>query len=128
MKIVLDTNVIISAILSNGPPSIVTDMIGNGRLTPFINDLIIKEYLDVINRPKFNFSNKQIYSLLNSITKFGVSVESNISSIVKLPHEDDRKFYDLAKTTNAYLITGNLKHYPNESFIISPADFLKIIN
>jgi len=126
MKIVLDTNVIISAILSNGPPSVVIDMIANGRLTPFFNDLIIEEYWDVLNRPKFNFSNNQIYTLLNSIAKFGVAIESNVSSNLKLQHEDDRKFYDLAKTANAYLITDNLRHYPNEPLIISPAEFLKL--
>jgi len=126
MKVVLDTNVIVSSILSSGPPSVVADMVANGKLIPFYNNLIIEEYWNVLHRPKFNFSKKQIDCLLDSIVKAGVAVEYYTSSTVKLLHEDDRIFYDLAKKSLAYLITGNIKHYPNESFIISPANFLKI--
>ena len=42
--------------------------------------------------------------------------------------EDDRIFYDTAKTAKAYLITGNKKHYPQENFIFTPADFLEYIS
>jgi hypothetical protein len=41
-----------------------------------------------------------------------------------MPDETDRKFYDVASACGALLITGNLKHYPSEPFIISPAGFL----
>jgi hypothetical protein len=40
--------------------------------------------------------------------------------------EDDRVFYDTAKFAGAYLITGNIKHYPAEPFIITPAVFLEL--
>jgi predicted nucleic acid-binding protein len=43
-----------------------------------------------------------------------------------MPDEDDRVFYDAAKTADAYLITGNSKHYPKESFILTPSEFLKL--
>ena len=36
----------------------------------------------------------------------------------------DRVFYDVAKASEAELITGNIKHYPKEPFIISPAAFM----
>ena len=39
--------------------------------------------------------------------------------------EDDRIFYDIAKASHAILLTGNIKHFPLEPFIVSPADFLK---
>jgi len=124
MKIVLDTNVLISAILSNGPPAVIVDLMANGKLKPFYNDLIIEEYWNVLHRPKFNFKNIQIDSLLDTIVKTGVAVKINVSSNIQMPHEDDRKFYDVAKTSLAYLITGNMKHYPKETFIVTPADFL----
>ena len=41
--------------------------------------------------------------------------------------EDDRVFYDIAKIAGAYLITGNLKHYPSKPFILTPSVFLKKI-
>jgi len=42
--------------------------------------------------------------------------------------EDDRIFYDTAKSANAVLVTGNKKHYPDESFIMTPAEFLEHIS
>jgi hypothetical protein len=41
-----------------------------------------------------------------------------------MPDEDDRVFYDTAKTAGAYLIPGNTKHFPQEPFILTPAQFL----
>jgi hypothetical protein len=42
-----------------------------------------------------------------------------------MPDETDRKFYDVAKATDAILITGNTKHYPNEPFVLTPAAFVQ---
>ena len=42
--------------------------------------------------------------------------------------ESDRVFYDVAATCDAYLITGNKKHYPVESFVFTPAEFLELLN
>jgi hypothetical protein len=41
-----------------------------------------------------------------------------------MPDESDRVFYDVAKTAGAYLITGNTKHFPQEPFILTPAEFV----
>jgi len=38
--------------------------------------------------------------------------------------EDERAFYDTAKNNDAYLVTGNTRHYPNESFILTPTEFI----
>ena len=43
----------------------------------------------------------------------------------KIPDESDRIFYATAKGSDSILISGNLKHYPGEPFIMLPADFLK---
>jgi len=43
---------------------------------------------------------------------------------ISLPDESDRIFYDTACESKAILITGNKKHYPDEEFIMTPADFL----
>jgi predicted nucleic acid-binding protein len=34
------------------------------------------------------------------------------------------KFYDVARFSDAFLITGNIRHYPKESTIVTPAEFL----
>ncbi|MCL2764122.1 MAG: putative toxin-antitoxin system toxin component, PIN family [Treponema sp.] len=126
MKVVLDTNVLISAILSNGPPAVIADLMANGKLIPFYNELIIEEYWDVLHRKKFNFQNIQIDRFLDTIVKAGIAVKADTSNLIKIQDEDDRKFYDVAMASFAYLITGNIRHYPKEPFIVTPAEFLKI--
>lgn len=49
---------------------------------------------------------------------------------MELPDCDDVFFYDVAKAhqdKSAYLVTGNLRHFPNCEFAISPRDFMNII-
>ena len=124
-KIVLDTNVLVSSLLANGPPAVIVDLIAEGKLRPFYNDLIISEYWHVLRRPKFNFHLFQISRLIDDIVKTGIAVEANIPSRIPMSDEDDRKFYDVAKASHAFLVTGNIKHFPRDSFIVTPANFLK---
>jgi len=124
-RVVLDTNVLVSAILASGPPAAVVDLIANGKLWPFYNDDIISEYWEVLYRSKFGFQSLHINRLLDSIVKAGSAIETGRPSKTPMTHEDDRKFYDVAKTSSASLITGNIKHFPKESFIITPSVFLK---
>jgi len=49
-----------------------------------------------------------------------------MQEIPKLIDETDRIFYDTAKNTASILITGNIRHYPNEKFILTPTEFLKL--
>ena len=125
-KVVLDTNVLVSALLSNGPPAAIIDLAAEGKLTPFYNDLIISEYCDVLQRPKFGFHYTQVSRLINNIIRAGIATEANISSLIHISDEDDRIFFDTAKNSGAILITGNVKHFPLESFIVSPSQFLKL--
>ena len=125
IKIVLDTNVLVSALLTNGPPAAIIDLVADGKLTPFYNDLIITEYWDVLRRPKFGFNPLQINRLVNAITRIGVAVETEISTVISMKDEDDRIFYNIAKSSLSFLVTGNAKHFPPERFILSPADFLR---
>jgi predicted nucleic acid-binding protein len=42
--------------------------------------------------------------------------------------EDDRVFYDTATASEAVLVTGNIRHFPAEPFVMTPADFLSVLN
>jgi len=44
-------------------------------------------------------------------------------SVFPMKDENDRAFYDAAKATGAFLVTGNKKHYPDEPFILTPREF-----
>jgi predicted nucleic acid-binding protein len=93
------------------------------QLTPCHDYRIINEYRQVLSRPKFRFKPTDIGDLLDFFIKSGVSItaESDNSYFID---ESDRKFYEVAKSTGAILITGNLKHYPTEPHIMNPADFI----
>ena len=126
-KLVLDTNVIISAALSDkGNPSIIFKLIYDGKLHLCYNAQILSEYTDVLSRAKFSFSQEKQKNFLDKIVEIGIVVNT-ASSDTQLPDESDRVFYDTAKACKGILITGNTKHYPNEPFILTPMDFLKTL-
>jgi putative PIN family toxin of toxin-antitoxin system len=126
LLVVLDTNILVSSLLSDGPPAIIVDWVALRSIHPCFDDRILCEYWDVLSRPKFGFSPLRVDRLIHDIVSSGFEVEPRASSEVVMPDESDRKFYDAAKSTGSILITGNSKHYPKERFIVSPAKFIRI--
>lgn len=125
MRVVIDTNVLVSAIWSrNGAPAQVVSLVLNGIITPCYDYRIMNEYRSVLSRPKFNFSPSDINALLDYIRIEGLSVlaEPILRTFID---EADKKFYEVAKQSCATLITGNFKHFPNGPAVMSVADFLK---
>jgi putative PIN family toxin of toxin-antitoxin system len=126
-KVVLDTNILVSALLTSGPPSVIVDLIADGHIIPFYSNPILQEYWEVLSRKKFGFDSAHVTRLIDDIVRIGIAVEGRQLDKNKKVNDDDRIFYDAAKEAGAYLITGNIKHFPKESSIITPAQFLAII-
>jgi putative PIN family toxin of toxin-antitoxin system len=124
-KIVLDTNVLVSSLLTKGPPAAIVDFAAQGKVMPFYDTQILAEYWEVLTRPKFTFSPAQVIRLIKDLMRTGLTVEINTPSKFPTIDENDRKFHDTAKRSRAFLVTGNLKHFPKKPFIVSPAEFLK---
>ena len=125
MLVVIDTNVLVSAFWSkNGAPAKVVSMVLTGTLIPCFDYRILCEYRDVLQRPKFGFSQGQINALLDWFEAYGQSV---IAKPIDIPFSDtaDKKFYEVAKFCGATLITGNLKHFPKDPQVVSVAEFLE---
>ena len=133
MKIyaVIDTNVIVSALLSHYDDAATVQTIKrviSGDIVPIYNDDIINEYLTVLHRSKFNFSESLITETIKVIIDFGISTERLESSIV-LPDPKDLVFYEVALSVDdSFLVTGNIKHFPKKPFIVTPAELLRIMN
>ena len=127
INVVLDTNIIISAVISSeGNPAKTIKLVSvNENIQIYYCSAILEEYKRVLSYARLNFSKQKQVRVINLIEKYGISIQPERSNIL-LPDESDRIFYDTAKAVNAYLITGNLKHYPEESHIISPAQFIEI--
>ena len=129
MRVVLDTNVIVSAFLTpSGTPSTILQLVLRGDIEVFLNTAILAEYEQVLYRSKFAgiIHKPSVTRFFDILSEIGSSAVSTPGKTV-LPDEADRKFYDLAKTVGAVLVTGNKKHYPDEPFILSPAQFYALI-
>jgi putative PIN family toxin of toxin-antitoxin system len=127
MKVVLDTNILISALINpTGVPATVLSLLLNGKLTLCYDSRILEEYREVLSRWKFHFKKSMILQLLDYIRHEGefIAVEPlRITSV----SEDDKKFYEVAKTGKVeYLVTGNKKHFPNEDSVRTPKEFIDI--
>jgi len=126
INVVIDTNILVSALWSEqGKPAMILTLIINDLLIPCFNAEIVQEYTGVLSRPhlSFHFKKARVDVIINKIKADGLSVVVKPSSIAFVD-ESDRAFYDVAKASGAYLITGNSKHYPDEPFILSPSQFL----
>ena len=124
MNVVLDTNVLVSALWSPGrkPGDIVSAVLA-GRLTACYDHRILDEYDRVLRRPKFAFSGWQIDYLLEPIIKNGLSVIADPLPDVTFADELDRKFFEVARFCGATLITGNIRHYPPDPCVYSVTAF-----
>ena len=128
---VIDTNVLVSALLKpNSIPRIVIDYVYAGYIVPLYNDEIIAEYVEVLHRDKFNFKSEDIDTVINKIIEIGQKTETiDIDEIVIDPK--DIVFYAVTlngrTTMDSYLITGNIRHYPSKTFIVTPRQMLEIM-
>lgn len=124
MNVVLDTNVLVSALWSPGrkPGEIVSSAIA-GRFNICYDFRIVEEYERVLRYPKFDFSAWEIAALLEPLLRQGWSVTPVPLPEVPFTDETDRKFYEVARFCDAPLITGNRAHFPMEPGILTVSEF-----
>lgn len=133
MKIyaVIDTNVIVSALLSRHQDSAtvkILDYLYGRTIVPVYNDEILEEYATVLRRTKFYFPESTICATLEAIKAGGVKSD-RISCEEQLPDPKDIVFYEVALSVeDSYLVTGNTKHFPKKPFVVTPAEMLQIID
>lgn len=130
--VVIDTNVLISALLSKHSDAATVQVLNavfDGTIIPVFNDEILAEYDNVLHRPKFKFSDTNIQLLLDTIKTYGVFAKQLITNEI-LPAPKDLVFYEVVmakQDENAYLVTGNSKHFPKKPFIVTPNELLDIM-
>lgn len=129
---VIDTNVLVSAMLKgNSVPGLVLKHVFSGNLIPVFNDKILEEYREVLYRKKFSFSEEDVHIVLESLKEQGISIDAGKLDI-ELPDVKDVVFYEVVmekrKKDSAYLVTGNIKHFPKEPFVVTPWEMLEILD
>lgn len=129
MKVVVDTNVLVSGLLTPfGPPGTIVRLIMAGRLYPCYDARIVAEYTEVLRRPSFPFSPDEIAALTAQIEATGV-LSSPAPLAERLPDPDDEAFLEVAIAAHAeFLVTGNGGHFPPDRRcgvrVVSPRDFI----
>lgn len=126
---VIDTNVIVSALLnhdSESNPSIVLTNVISGKIIPLYNEDILSEYKDVLSRDKFPFRQEDVESTIELFVKKGILIDSTVPIKDNFPDLDDVVFYEVAMSMEGtYLVTGNIKHFPINSIVVTPAEMVE---
>ena len=125
--VVIDTNVIVSALLAQdhqrSVPFAILEAVFLGKITPVLSKDIMAEYVSVLNRKKFGFDKGLVKTILVELEKQGVMV--NPAKMEKsLPDPKDACFYEAAaiyENLGVFLVTGNMKHFPDCPFAVTPA-------
>lgn len=131
MKIVLDTNVLVSGLLDSFSSSgKIVQLVASGEIRLCYDVRIVSEYKEVLMRPKFSFDIVEIDNLLVQIENCGCAIVSK-PLIGQLPDRDDESFLEVALSGKVeYLVTGNLRHYPRKIrqgvSVKSPTEFLDV--
>ena len=131
--VVIDTNILVSALLSKHPDSAtvqVLEALYHQKIIPVYNEEIFCEYADVLHRKKFNFSENAIQTVICSIRDNGIYAE-RLTTKELLPDPKDLIFYEVCmakREEDSMLVTGNMKYFPAKPFIVTPNELLEIIS
>jgi len=132
VRVVLDSNVLVSALLSpNGAPAAVLQLVLAGHALLCLDARILSEYREVLRRDKFDFDTRLVDELLEFLESEGELVAS-VPLPLSLPDADDEMFLEVAVAGGAdHVVTGNLRHFPTRESrgmsVVSPRDFLEIV-
>lgn len=132
MRVVIDTNVFVSGLLTpTGPCGEIMRLMVAGAFTPCYSPHTLAEYREVLGRERFRFDPARVAAVLDSVRHGGVLAPARVSC-PDLPHEDDRPFLEAALGAGAHcIVTGNTAHFPSSVCrpvsIVGPVAFLKLI-
>ena len=130
--VVIDTNVLVSGLLGRNPSSPTVGILNHlltsrEVITPLYCEEIFQEYENVLHREKFNFDQDEVEEVLKRIKDIGISSQ-RILSKTYFPDPKDVVFYEVALSKeDSFLVTGNIKHFPEVDFVVTPAEMMAII-
>jgi putative PIN family toxin of toxin-antitoxin system len=115
-RIVLDTNIVVSAALQpSGLPAQLLELVAYRAVELCVSEELLAEYREVLARPKFaRLDPQRVALLLKLIAEEAIMVRpAKVLTISK--DEADNRFYECAEAAGAdYIVTGNIKHFPKD--------------
>ena len=131
--VVVDTNVLVSALITrneSSPTVQILRFLASGNIIPVYSDEILKEYNEVLRRDKFKLPEYIIISLLKDIMDNGLKITDLAEVDETMPDPKDVVFYAVtlsAQDKEAFLVTGNGKHFPVKPFVVTPSELVDMV-
>lgn len=128
---VIDTNVLVSAMLKwTSVPGKIMEFAFSGVIIPILNERIVTEYREVLMREKFHFAREIVDDVIQALEEQGEYIDTD-NMDYELPDPKDVVFYAIVmekrKEEDTYLVTGNIKHFSNVSYVVTPKEMLDIL-
>lgn len=127
---VVDTNVLVSALLSRHADAStvkVVEAFQERKFKLLFNKEIFIEYYDVLFRPRLKLPEEKVQKLISQIGSEGIA-SNRLHSDEHFPDPKDVVFYEVAMSKeDAYLVTGNKKHFPKKPIVVTPAEMVEIL-
>ena len=129
---VIDTNVLVSALLNiNSNPGKVLLSVFNGETRPLLNEEIVAEYRDVLARKKFHFPEETVDIVMGRLAAVSMDINAADGEYPEITDPKDRCFFAVTMTgrlsEDALLVTGNIRHFPAKPFVVTPAQFVEML-
>jgi putative PIN family toxin of toxin-antitoxin system len=134
LKVVFDTNVIVSAALyEKSLPALLLSLGLEDKVRFFVSPALLNEYEAVLKRPRFKLGHKEITELMEKIHRKALIVTpAKRLKIIKEDEPDNRVLECAIKANADFIITGNKRHFPFEEFkgskIVTPREFINSIS
>ena len=128
IRVIVDTNVVVSAVLApSGPPFEIIELANQNLIQLWASDAIFDEYREVLGRPQFAKIRALSDIQLTEISRICRFVTPG-KKVKVSPDPDDDIFLECAEAAKAhYLVTGNVRHFPERwkyTKIVTPRQFL----
>lgn len=129
-RLVLDTNVVVSALLSpKGPPAAILEGVLEGRWRLLLSPDIFREYKEVLTRPELGFEARNVRLALSRLSSAACWVHPSLVVTACADPDDDILLTCAVDGAASHLVTGNLRHFPRGPFrgiqVLSPRSFLE---
>ncbi len=114
----------------NSPTVQILRFLANGNIVPVYSDEIVREYNEVLRRAKFKLSESLIINLLKDIMDNGSKITELAKVTETMPDPKDIVFYAVTlseQDKDAFLVTGNGKHFPEKPFVVTPSELVEIL-
>ena len=130
--VVLDTNVLVSAMLKpGGAEAFITKLALAGSIQVFVTASILDEYDEVLGRSKFKHIEVAVIEKLLAQIRSSSILVNPTKTLAVSPDESDNRFLECAEAANAdYLVTGNKRHFPlrwKNTAIIGARELIQIV-